>query len=152
MAALSAGILLYRHRGDGIEVLLVLPGGPYWRHRDAGAWQIPKGGVDPGEDYAACALREFEEELGSRPAGTPRPLLRIRQAGGKSVEAFALEGHLDADRIVSNCFEMEWPPRSGQRQSFPEVERAAWFPLAEARARMLPSQLPLLDALEAELG
>jgi len=152
MAALSAGILLYRRRGGAIEVLLVLPGGPYWRNRDAGAWQIPKGGVDPDEDHAACALREFEEELGNRPPGTPRPLARIRQAGGKWVEAFALEGDLDAEAIVSNRFELEWPPKSGTRQSFPEVARAGWFFLAEARDKMLPSQLPLLDALEADLA
>lgn len=148
MAALSAGILLYRFRRGRIEVLLVLPGGPYWRGRDAGAWQIPKGAVEVGEDHAACALREFEEELGARPRGTPRPLARIRQAGGKWVEAFALEGDLDPDGIVSNRFEMEWPPRSGRRESFPEIARAAWFDLDGARAKMLPSQLPLLDALE----
>ena len=152
MAALSAGILLYRRRGDAVEVLLVLPGGPYWKNRYAGAWQIPKGGVDADEDHAACALREFEEELGTRPPGTPRPLARIRQAGGKWVEAFALEGDLDADTIVSNLFELEWPPRSGERRSFPEVARAAWFGLAEAREKMLPSQRPLLDKLEADLA
>lgn len=149
MAALSAGILLYRRREGAIEVLLVLPGGPYWRRRDAGAWQIPKGAVEADEDHAACALREFEEELGGRPSGALRPLARIRQAGGKWVEAFALEGDLDTAAIVSNRFEMEWPPRSGRRESFPEVARAAWFNPDEARAKMLPSQLPLLDALEA---
>lgn len=147
MAQLSAGILLYRRRGGAIQVLLVLPGGPYWRNRDAGAWQIPKGAVEAEEDHAACALREFEEELGVRPRGTPRPLCRIRQAGGKWVEAFALEGDLNPEQIVSNRFELEWPPKSGERQSFPEVERAAWFTLPEARAKMLPSQLPILDAL-----
>jgi predicted NUDIX family NTP pyrophosphohydrolase len=152
LAALSAGILLYRRRRGALEVLLVLPGGPYWRRRDVGAWQIPKGAVEADEDHAACAIREFEEELGVRPAGTPRPLCRIRQAGGKWVEAFALEGDLDPERIVSNRFEMEWPPKSGERASFPEVERAAWFTLAEARDKMLPSQLPILAALESEAG
>jgi predicted NUDIX family NTP pyrophosphohydrolase len=152
LAALSAGILLYRRRRGALEVLLVLPGGPYWRRRDVGAWQIPKGAVEADEDHAACAIREFEEELGARPAGTPRPLCRIRQAGGKWVEAFALEGDLDPERIVSNRFEMEWPPKSGERPSFPEVERAAWFTLAEARDKMLPSQLPILAALESEAG
>jgi predicted NUDIX family NTP pyrophosphohydrolase len=152
LAALSAGILLYRRRRGALEVLLVLPGGPYWRRRDVGAWQIPKGAVEADEDHAACAIREFEEELGARPDGTPRPLCRIRQAGGKWVEAFALEGDLDPERIVSNRFEMEWPPKSGERQSFPEVERAAWFTLAEARDKMLPSQLPILAALESEAG
>jgi predicted NUDIX family NTP pyrophosphohydrolase len=152
VAALSAGILLYRRKRRRLEILLVLPGGPYWRKRDAGAWQIPKGAVEADEDHAACALREFEEELGTRPPGTPQPLARIRQSGGKWVEAFALEGDLDAEAIVSNRFEMEWPPRSGLRESFPEVDRARWFDLDEARAKMLPSQLPLLDSLEAQLS
>jgi predicted NUDIX family NTP pyrophosphohydrolase len=146
----SAGILLYR-RGSGIEVLLVRPGGPFWRGRDAGAWMIPKGNVEPGEELLAAAVREFEEELGSKPVGTPRPLCRVRQAGGKWVEAFALEGDLDADAIVSITFSLEYPPKSGRFQEFPEVEQARWFPLAEAREMMLKSQLPLLDALEADL-
>ncbi len=152
MPSLSAGILLYRRRDAAIEVLLVLPGGPYWRNRDAGAWQIPKGAANPGEDLAACGLREFEEELGTRPAGSPRHLCRIRQAGGKWVEAFALEGDFDCDRLVSNRFELEWPPRSGELRSFPEVERAAWFTIAQARPMMLASQRPILDALERELA
>lgn len=152
MGKLSAGILLYRRRGRATQVLLIHPGGPFWRNKDKGAWMIPKGGVEEDEDVAACALREFEEELGSRPEGEPRPLCRVRQSGGKWVEAFALEGDLDADRIVSNEFLVEWPPRSGQFQSFPEVDRAAWFGLADARAFILPSQVPILDALEAELG
>lgn len=149
LSDISAGILLYREDAGGLEVLLVHPGGPYWRNRDAGAWMMPKGGVEEGEDYAACAIREFEEELGTRPSGTPRPLCRIRQKGGKWVEAFSLEGDLDPAQVVSNLFEMEWPPRSGQMQSFPEVDRAAWFTLEQARTVMLPSQLPLLDALAA---
>ena len=151
MAEFSAGIVLYRRAGAAIEVLLIHPGGPFWRHKDAGAWMIPKGGVEEGEAPAACALREFEEELGTRPAGTPRPLCRIRQKGGKWVEAFALEGDLDADAIVSNEFSNEVPPRSGKFRSYPEVDRAAWFSLAEARAMILPSQSPILDALEASL-
>lgn len=148
MPVTSAGILLYRRRADDLEVLLIHPGGPYWASRDEGAWMMPKGVVEPGEDPADCAIREFEEELGTPAPGVPRPLARIRQKGGKWVEAFALEGDLDAGRIVSNSFEMEWPPRSGQIQSFPEVDRAVWFSLAQARAMILPSQLPLLDALE----
>jgi predicted NUDIX family NTP pyrophosphohydrolase len=152
MANLSAGIILYNGCGPSLRVLLILPGGPYWRNRDQGAWMIPKGGLEPGEDAAAAALREFEEELGSAPVGQPRPLCRVRQAGGKWVEAFALEGDLDAAKVASNSFELEWPPRSGKLQSFPEVERAAWFSLAEARVAILPSQRPILDALEAELG
>jgi predicted NUDIX family NTP pyrophosphohydrolase len=148
VAQISAGILLYRRGKSGHQVLLVRPGGPYWRRRDQGAWMIPKGGIEPGESALAAALREFEEELGTRPPGTPVPLGRIRQAGGKWVEAFALEGDLDPARIKSILFEMEWPPRSGQRASFPEVEAAAWFEPAEARAAILPSQAPILDALE----
>jgi predicted NUDIX family NTP pyrophosphohydrolase len=148
----SAGILLHRRRGDAVEVLLVHPGGPFWRGRDEGAWMIPKGLVEEGEDSAACALREFEEELGTRPDGVPEPLCRVRQAGGKWVEAFALEGELDADRIVSNRFELEYPPKSGRFRSFPEVDQAAWLPMAAARAKILPSQRPILDCLEARLA
>jgi predicted NUDIX family NTP pyrophosphohydrolase len=148
---LSAGILLHRRRAGALEVLLVHPGGPFWRNKDEGAWMIPKGLVEEGEEPLACALREFEEELGTRPSGTPEPLCRIRQKGGKWVEAFALEGDLDPGAIVSNVFEVEWPPRSGRLQSFPEVDRAAWFSLAEARARILPSQTPILDALAAKV-
>jgi predicted NUDIX family NTP pyrophosphohydrolase len=151
MAEFSAGILLYRRRGGVLEVLLIHPGGPYWRNKDAGAWMIPKGGVEKGEEPLAAALREFEEELGTPAQGTPRPLCRIRQKGGKLVEAFALEGDLDADAIVSNLFDIEVPPRSGKFRSFPEVDRAAWFSLPKARAMILPSQSPLLDALEASL-
>jgi predicted NUDIX family NTP pyrophosphohydrolase len=139
-------------RGDGLEVLLAHPGGPYWTRRDHGAWMIPKGGVEQGEDSAACALREFEEELGSRPVGIPRFLCRIRQTGGKWVDAFALEGDLDASAIVSNDFTMEYPPKSGTLRAFPEIDAAAWYALDEARARILPSQRPILDALEVELA
>jgi predicted NUDIX family NTP pyrophosphohydrolase len=154
MGKLSAGILLYRRGrdGSGVEVLLVHPGGPFWRYKDQGAWMIPKGGVEDGEDAAACALREFEEELGTRPTGELLPLCRIRQSGGKWVEAFALDGDLDPEHIVSTEFLVEWPPRSGEYRSFPEVDRAAWFSLAEARAQILPSQRPILDALEAALA
>ena len=149
---LSAGILLHRGSGDALEVLLVHPGGPYWRNKDAGAWMIPKGVVEPGEEPAAAALREFAEELGARPPGDLQPLGRIRQAGGKWVEAFALAGDLDPERIVSNLFEVEWPPRSGRIQLFPEVDRAAWFALPAARAMILASQRPLLDRLAALLA
>jgi predicted NUDIX family NTP pyrophosphohydrolase len=151
MVEQSAGILLYRRRDATLEVLLIHPGGPFWRNKDAGAWMIPKGGIEPGEDPLACALREFEEELGTRLNGTPWPLCRIRQKGGKWVEAFALEGDLDADAIVSNRFEIEVPPRSGRFRSYPEVDRAAWITLPEARRMILPSQEPILDALEAAL-
>jgi predicted NUDIX family NTP pyrophosphohydrolase len=152
MAPLSAGILLYRRGPRGLELLLIRPGGPFWRGKDLGAWMIPKGGVHAGEGPLAAAIREFEEELGTAPRGTPRPLARIRQAGGKWVEAFALEGDLDCSQVTSNRFTIEYPPRSGQYRDFPEVEEARWFSPAEAREKMLPSQLPLIDALEAELG
>jgi predicted NUDIX family NTP pyrophosphohydrolase len=148
---LSAGILLFRERGDQAEVLLIKPGGPFWRNRDEGAWMIPKGGVEAGEVPAEAALREFEEETGTRLTSVPFPLARIRQAGGKYVEAFAAEGDLDAASVTSNLFEVEWPPRSGQLQEFPEVAEARWMSLDEARRLMLPSQVPLLDALEERL-
>jgi predicted NUDIX family NTP pyrophosphohydrolase len=147
----SAGILLHRRRAGAVEVLLVHPGGPFWRHRDAGAWMIPKGMIEEGEAAEACALREFEEELGTRPCGPLRPLCRVRQKGGKWVEAFALEGDLDAGAIVSNMVTIEHPAGSGRSATFPEVDRAAWYDLAEARRRILPSQQPILDALEAAL-
>jgi predicted NUDIX family NTP pyrophosphohydrolase len=148
---LSAGVLLFRRQGAETEVLLIKPGGPFWRNKDAGAWMIPKGGVEPGEQPAEAALREFEEETGTRLTSVPSPLKKIRQSGGKWVEAFAVEGDLDPAAITSNDFEIEWPPRSGRRKKFPECEEARWMTLAEARALMLPSQLPLLDALEARL-
>lgn len=150
MPPLSAGILVFRERGGGTEVLLIRPGGPFWRNRNVGAWMIPKGAVEAGEAPAEAALREFEEETGTRLSEVPFPLARIRQAGGKWVEAFALEGDLDAAGVTSNEFEVEWPPGSGQVQRFPEVAEARWMTLEEARSMMLESQLPLLDAL-AEL-
>jgi predicted NUDIX family NTP pyrophosphohydrolase len=148
----SAGILLYRRRGAAPEVLLIHPGGPFWRGKDEGAWMIPKGLVEAGEAPLACALREFEEELGIRPEGVPRPLCRVRQKGGKWVEAFALEGDFDPAHLVSNSFRLEYPPKSGEYRDFPEVDAAAWYGLDAARARILPSQAPILDALEAELA
>lgn len=147
----SAGILLYRQRQGRVEVLLVKPGGPFWKKKDAGAWMIPKGGIEPGETPIQAALREFEEETGTRVDSNPVPLAKVRQAGGKWVEAFAVEGELDPKTLTSTDFEMEWPPRSGQRQRFPEVEQAEWMGMAQARRLMLPSQLPLLDALEERL-
>ena len=147
----SAGILLYRESNGATEVLLIRPGGPYWKNRDTGAWMIPKGGVEAGETAAEAAIREFEEETGMRLTVTPVPLARVRQAGGKSVEAFAAEGDFDCAKLQSNEFEAEWPPRSGRLRSFPEVAEARWMTIDEARAMMLPSQLPLIDALEAKL-
>lgn len=149
---LSAGVLLFRMRDDQVEVLLIKPGGPFWRNKDVGAWMIPKGRVEKGEAPAEAALREFEEETGTKLTAVPFPLTKVRQAGGKWVEAFALEGDLDAEKVLSNHFEVEWPPRSGRVESFPECEQARWMPLAEARRMMLPSQLPLLDALEEKLA
>jgi predicted NUDIX family NTP pyrophosphohydrolase len=148
----SAGILLYRQRNGATEVLLIRPGGPYWNNRDTGAWMIPKGGLEPGESPAEAALREFEEETGMHLEAMPFPLARVRQAGGKSVEAFAAEADFDCASLKSNEFEVEWPPRSGRRQSFPEVAEARWMTIAESRAMMLPSQLPLIDALEVKLN
>jgi predicted NUDIX family NTP pyrophosphohydrolase len=148
---LSAGVLLFRRRKGETEVLLIKPGGPYWRNKDAGAWMIPKGMVERGEEPAEAALREFAEETGTVLSAVPFPLAPVRQSGGKHVQAFAVEGDLDASRVRSNEFELEWPPRSGRIERFPEVVEARWMTLAEARAMMLPSQLPLLDALHAKL-
>ena len=147
----SAGILLFCQRGGRTDVLLIKPGGPFWRNKDAGAWMIPKGVIEAGESPAEAALREFEEETGTRLTAVPFSLAAVRQAGGKMVEAFAVEGDLDLASIRSNEFELEWPPRSGRMERFPEVAEARWMSLAEARALMLPSQIPLLDALEAKL-
>ena len=149
----SAGILLYRRSSGGdVEVLLIKPGGPFWRNRDAGAWMIPKGAIERGETPSQAALREFAEETGTTLNAEPVPLATIRQSGGKVVEAFAMEGDLDARAIQSIDFEAEWPPRSGRMQRYPEAEEARWMTLTEARARMLPSQLPLIDALQGLLG
>lgn len=148
----SAGILLYRRKDRGLEVLLIRPGGPFWRNRDAGAWMIPKGVIEPGETPAEAALREFGEETGTRLEKEPEPLVTIRQSGGKVVAAFAAEGDLDAAKIRSIEFEAEWPPRSGRVQRYPEAQEARWMTIAEARKMMLPSQLPLLEALELKLA
>ena len=148
----SAGILLFRQVEGRPEVLLIKPGGPFWRNKNAGAWMIPKGMVEQGEAPAEAALREFEEETGTKLSAVPFPLAKVRQSGGKIVEAFAVEGNLDATDIKSIEFELEWPPKSGRRQRFPEAAEARWMGFDEARALMLPSQLPLIDALEARLG
>ena len=126
---------MYRHAGSKLEVLLVHPGGPYWRGKDEGAWSIPKGEMDAGEDAMSAASREFTEETGVRLAGPLEPLGEIRQRGGKRVVAFAVEGDLDAATIMSNSFEIEWPPRSGKMQAFPEIDRAEWFDLLSQMAR-----------------
>ena len=151
--ARSAGILLHRPGVDGTEVLLVHPGGPYWARKDLGAWSIPKGEHDDDEDARACALREFAEETGTTlPEGALDDLGSVKLKSGKQVEAFAAAGDLDAAAVRSNTFELEWPPRSGRTQSFPEVDRAAWFGLDEARARLNPAQAAFVDRLEALLA
>jgi predicted NUDIX family NTP pyrophosphohydrolase len=148
VARRSAGILLYRLGGGGPEVLLVHPGGPYWTRKDAGAWSIPKGEYDDGEDPLACALREFEEETGTAlPPGEPVELGAVTQRGGKIVSAWAAEGDLDADSVRSNTFTMEWPPRSGRMSTFPEIDRAGWFGIDAAREKLNPAQAEFLDRL-----
>lgn len=151
MKSTSAGLLLYRRERGELEVLLAHPGGPFWRNHDAGAWTLPKGEGADGEPPESTALREFGEEIGPAPPGVPVPLGGIRQRGGKWVEAFALEGDFDVTRLRSNLFELEWPPGSGKRRSFPEIDRAAWFTLDEAREKIRDTQAELLDRLVARL-
>lgn len=153
MARLSAGILFHRRHGSAPEVLLVHPGGPFWARRDEGAWSIPKGEfVEAEEDAESAARREFTEETGWRYDGPLLPLGRVKQAGGKTVVAFAAVADFDTAALASNSFEMEWPPRSGRTQLFPEVEEARWFSLEDAHAHMLPSQQPFLDRLQHGLA
>jgi predicted NUDIX family NTP pyrophosphohydrolase len=149
---LSAGLLLYRRGPEGLQLFLAHPGGPFWRDRDAGAWTIPKGVVDEGEELLAAARREFEEETGIVPEGPFVPLGSIRQKAGKVVHAWAWEGDADADRIVSNDTRTEWPPSSGRWITYPEVDRCAWFDPATARARINPAQAELIARLEAVLA
>jgi predicted NUDIX family NTP pyrophosphohydrolase len=145
----SAGLLLHRGAGDRLEVLLAHMGGPFWAKKDDGAWSIPKGEYEPDEDPLAAARREFTEELGSPPpdGADYRPLGEVRQKNGKVVTAWAVAGDLDVATVVSNTFEVEWPPRSGRRQEFPEVDRAAWFDLAAARPKLVAAQTEFLDRL-----
>jgi predicted NUDIX family NTP pyrophosphohydrolase len=143
---------MYRRVRQGIEVLLVHPGGPFWAKKDLGAWTIPKGEYPDGEEPLACAVREFEEETGARLQGDFQPLGEIVQRGGKHVIAFAIESDFDIASLRSNTFEMVWPPKGGRRQSFPEVDRAAWFSPAEARRKILPSQADLIARLERAIG
>jgi len=153
VAKRSAGILLFRGRGPALRLLLVHPGGPFWAKKDLGAWSIPKGESEEGEDALAVARREFEEELGSQaPAGEVIDLGELVQPSRKVVTAFAIEGDFDASRLASNLFEMEWPPKSGREQSFPEVDRAQWFTVEEAREKILPGQRPFIDRLLERLG
>ena len=151
MAAVSAGVLMYR-RGEELSVLLVHPGGPFWRKRDLGAWSIPKGELDRSEDPEAGAAREFQEELGVKISGPLLPLGQVRQRAGKIVHGYALEGDLDVGAIRSNEITIQWPPRSGRTIQVPEIDRAAWFALPLARQKILESQQPFIDRLQALLN
>jgi predicted NUDIX family NTP pyrophosphohydrolase len=148
----SAGLLMYRGSGPDVAVLLVHPGGPFWARKDLGAWSIPKGEYAADEDPLAVAQREFEEETGARPRGEFQPLGDVVQAGGKRVSAWAVEGDFDPAALVSNSFELEWPPRSGRKQSFPEVDRAEWFSREQAREKILPGQRAFIDRLVELIG
>src|SRR5947207_1816644 len=142
---ISAGLLMYRIRSNELEFLLVHPGGPFWKNKDAGAWTIPKGEIERSEEALETAKREFKEELGLKPSGSFIELAPVRQKGGKIIHAWAFEGEIDPDRIRSNVFSMEWPPRTGRLQEFPEVDRAAWFDLETAKSKINPAQIALLE-------
>ena len=152
MPKLSAGLLLYRRKPSGPQVLLVHPGGPFWMKKDLGAWSIPKGEVEAGEPALETARREFAEETGFSPAGEFVELGQFKQSSAKTVQVFALEADFDVSKLQSNMFTMEWPPRSEKLASFPEVDRAEWFDLPEARRRILKGQVAVLDALALKTG
>lgn len=152
MPRTSAGILPYRRRGGRLEVFLVHPGGPFWAGKDAHAWSVAKGEVDQDEDLLHAAHREFAEETGLTLAGTATPLAPVRQPAGKIVHVWAIETEINPTAIQSNSFPLEWPPRSGQVRQFPEVDRAAWFDLAEARSKIHKGQAALLDEMKSKLG
>lgn len=149
----SAGILLYRKAAGGYEVLIVHPGGPFWAKKDLGAWSIPKGEFDPADDALAAARREFEEEVGvPAPAGQYQPLGEFKVTSNKVLHVYTLESDFNLERFQSNMFEMEWPPKSGQKQEFPEIDKAAWTPLALARQKVVKGQDAVIDALIARIG
>lgn len=153
MAKLSAGIVLYRLRGGALEIFLVHPGGPFWKNKDLGSWSIPKGEYEPDEDALSVAQREFEEEIGCAiPAGNLVPLGEIRQPSGKVVSAWALEGDCAAEPIHSNTFTLEWPPKSGRLEEFPEVDRAGWFAYHAANEKVLPGQRGFLEKVALLVG
>ncbi|MGH9764947.1 MAG: NUDIX domain-containing protein [Blastocatellia bacterium] len=152
MAKKSAGLLMYRKRNGFLEVFLVHPGGPFWAKKDAGAWTIPKGEFGDGEEPLDAAKREFEEETGFKPEGEYQPLKLVRQAGGKIVLAWFLEGDCDASAVKSNTFSLEWPPRSGQQQEFPEVDRAGWFSIGQAMGKILKGQASFIEELVSKVG
>jgi predicted NUDIX family NTP pyrophosphohydrolase len=147
----SAGLLLFRKAGHSVELFLVHPGGPFWAKKDDAAWSIPKGEFAEGENPLDVAKREFQEETGFEMDGTLEPLVPVKQPSGKVIYAWSVEGDIDASAIHSNNFSMEWPPHSGKVQEFPEVDRGAWFPLPQARKKILKGQIPLLDQLEQKL-
>jgi predicted NUDIX family NTP pyrophosphohydrolase len=152
MAKHSAGLLMFRRRGDALEVFLVHPGGPFWAKKDLGAWSIPKGEYSADEDPLAAARREFEEETGIAPEGRLIRLSDIKQPSGKVIEAWAFEGDCDASCVRSNLFPMEWPPRSGTIREFPEIDRGSWFPIEEGRARIVKGQRGFLNELASRIG
>lgn len=152
MPKISAGLLMYRNRGGALEFLLVHPGGPFWKNKDAGAWTIPKGEVGEGEESLVAAIREFEEELGFKPSGPFRELTPIKQKGGKIVQAWAFEGDCEPGQIKSNTFKMEWPPRSGKEAEFPEVDRAEFFNFENAKEKINPAQVLLLEEVQRRCG
>ena len=147
----SAGILLYRIRNKLPEVFLVHPGGPFWANKDGGAWTIPKGEFDEDEDPLDAAKREFKEETGTKISGEFIELNPIRQKSGKIVLAWAVEGDIEPTKIISNEFEMEWPPRSGKMKRFPEIDKASWFNLTEAKQKIIPAQSSLIEELESRV-
>ena len=151
-AAISAGLLLYRRLGGKLEVLLAHPGGPFWAHRDAGAWSIPKGLVEEGEGLLMAACREFEEETGLHPTGPFLCLGSVRQKAGKLIYAWAWEGDADPARLTSNLMRTEWPRGSGRWRRFPEVDRCAWFDRQTAREKLNPAQTAFIDRLETQLS
>jgi predicted NUDIX family NTP pyrophosphohydrolase len=148
----SAGLLMFRRRGAAVEVLLAHPGGPFWSRRDAASWTLPKGEIDEGEDPLAAARREFEEETGFASAPPFHLLGELKQKSGKRITAWAFEGDADPLRLVSSPFDIEWPPRSGRMQRFPEIDRVAWFSPQDARAKLIAGQAPFIDALESWLA
>jgi len=152
MPKISAGVLMYRCLAGKLQFLLVHPGGPFWRNKDAGAWTIPKGEIAASEDPLTAAKREFEEELGVQPKGYFEALNPVVQKGGKLIHAWALEGDINTDVIKSNTFKMEWPPRSGTVQEFPEIDRAGWFTLEQATEKINPAQIPLLRELQEKMA
>jgi predicted NUDIX family NTP pyrophosphohydrolase len=152
MAKKSAGLLLFREVSGSLEVLLVHPGGPFWAKKDDGAWSIPKGEFEEGEDPFEAAKREFEEETGIAPSGDLIPLDPLRQPSGKVVHAWAMKGEFDPATLKSNTFSMEWPPKSGRQQEFPEVDRAAWLPIEAAKRKILKGQAPFLLQLREKIG